>query len=184
MALIMSSESKIERDLVIYEPGETILVARISRDGKHTRHSGQLVSDVLSEYPRAKVMSFDEASKLIDIAMEEKYVTAFSEITNEQYQDSFECLPPEMWMHNKRFEHNGEKYLVEGFRMIEYTAGSIVNHFYRVKKENSDVKCFSAGKVAHTKLHCYDYDEMYWGNAIANEAMSIYVPELLEQMSA
>jgi hypothetical protein len=55
-------------------------------------------------------------------AHDEAWTTPPQEITEEQWWDALECLPPEAW---KRGDH------WETFRMMEYLSGTVTAHYIR-----------------------------------------------------
>lgn len=50
----------------------------------------------------------------------ERFLTGPQEITEDDYHEMLNVLPPENWTHSEGFEH---------FRMCEYTSGSITNQY-------------------------------------------------------
>ena len=79
----------------------------------------------------------DEAMDLIDIAMKDKYIGPWEEITEEQWTDALECLPPCRWM------------TVDGvnfFQMSERMCGSITGTYARYFG-----KCYTAFRQVYDK---------------------------------
>ena len=80
------------------------------------------VAEYLLEKPGAACLSFDEALKRISEAEEKAYIKPWTEITEDQWTDALEVLPPQKWR-----TVDG----VELFRMSEYTTGNITAHYAR-----------------------------------------------------
>lgn len=114
----------IER--VIYKDGETNLQSVVYTDKAGVDRVGYVdktVDEYLAENPGMLCIAFDEAMKRMDEAQEKIYIKPWQEITEEQWLDNLEVLPPEKWK-----TVNG----VELFRMSEYTTGNITAHYARL----------------------------------------------------
>lgn len=70
-----------------------------------------------------ELIDVDEACKLIDEAMAEKYLNDWTEITRDEWEDKLNILPPEKWQTVAG---------VEIFRMCEYLTGNITQHLARI----------------------------------------------------
>ncbi len=116
-------------DLVIYKKGETHLKNTV-KDGKITRSKpGQVpvVMETLTveEYlkilgPEYEAITLDEACTHIREEEDRAYIGNWIEITESQWWEYLEVLPPEKWQ-----TVNG----VEIFRMCEYWTGDITCHY-------------------------------------------------------
>ena len=118
--------SQVEK--VIYENGKCNLQTIVYSDNGIDRcqYSGQTVPEYLKEHPNTVCISFDEALKKIHEEEEKIFITAWKEITEEEWMDALECLPPEKWE-----TVSG----VELFRMSEYTTGNITAHYARLNNK-------------------------------------------------
>jgi hypothetical protein len=116
---------------VIYEDGATYLQTHIYRDAQgieRCAYSGHLsdhaedltVEDYLARRPGLVCLSFDEAMERITKAEEETYIKPWSEITEEEWTDALEVLPPQ----GRRTVEG-----VEIFRMSEYTTNDITLYY-------------------------------------------------------
>jgi hypothetical protein len=169
---------------VIYKRGETHIVTVLCQDDPSKTADlvigprtipGDPVSEVLKE--GGEVMSLDEASDLIDEQLEKKY-SKIVEVDEEKYTRMLEVLPPEVWMTNTRFNHNGCEYLVSGFRMIEYMEAFYTDHYYKVSGE-AGARYFGLCREAHP-IVVPNYGEQWVMDERATTAMGQYVQEVLD----
>lgn len=87
--------------------------------------------------PEYEVIPFDEAMPLIEAAQRAKYLSDWKEITEEEWNDALEVLPPENWRTVAG---------VEIFRMMEYLTGTITGHYARLGE-----RYFVANRCAKTR---------------------------------
>lgn len=119
-----------DMERVIYKKGEMCAqtVTYIDKEGiercsctSHYLNMGQdlTVEEYLAKNPDYVLMSWDEFLPMLNTMQDEAYLKPFKEITEEQYYESLECLPPQKWE------------TVDGvniFRMSEYLTGNITDH--------------------------------------------------------
>ena len=127
---------------VIYKDGETNLqstvytdkegVDRVAYTFPYPAGIDKTVAEYLAGNPGTVCISFDEALERMTKAEESAYIKPWTEITQEQWTEALEVLPPEKWL-----TVNG----VELFRMSEYTTGNITTHYARMGK-----RCFCANR--------------------------------------
>ena len=128
---------------VIYKDGEGHLETTVYKDQygvERCAYTGYLrkldndltVPEYLSEKPDAVCISFDDALERIAKAEDAAYIKPWTEITEDQWMDALEVLPPQKWQ-----TVNG----VELFRMSEYTTGNITTHYARIGE-----RCFCANR--------------------------------------
>ncbi len=100
---------------VWYVPGQPNIYATCNAEGI-CDYSGDGPNEMRARYPDAILTTLDDAMPLIEQAEAECYITAPVEISEAQYYEAFEQLPPIMW------KHVGN---VEIWRMMEATCGNI-----------------------------------------------------------
>lgn len=130
----------------IYYPGEANIQSTIRRhdDGiERVDYTNKTTEEYLEELrerypnkPEPLVLGFEEAFELVQAAQREKYLSAWTEITEEQWMDALEILPPEKWRTVAG---------VEIFRCMEYLTGSITAHYARIAE-----RFFSANRCTST----------------------------------
>ena len=118
---------------VMYRDGSTNIETTVYRDDAGVERCAytfpypagvdKTVTEYLAENPGAVYMSFDEALDKISAAEQSKYIKPWMEITEDQWTDALEVLPPEKWQ-----TVNG----VELFRMSERPTGDITAHYARI----------------------------------------------------
>ena len=124
---------------VTYKKGEMGIqtVTVIDSEGvERCAYSGLTVAEYLAKNENCSVMTWDEVMPIITTLQDEAYINPFKEITEEQYYESLECLPPQKWE------------TVDGvniFRMSEYLTGNITDH---IVKYND--KFYSANRRTNT----------------------------------
>lgn len=106
-----------------YVPGETTIVDLIHPDDGLTLHCSENEIQVRERYPLAQRMAFEEAWKLADAAGAARYKREVSEITEAQFTDALNVLPPVGWT-----TRNG----VESFRISERLWGSLTDIYARL----------------------------------------------------
>jgi hypothetical protein len=131
---------------VIYKPGELHLQSTtyICQDTglERVRYTG---GKTLAEYMTDKtgqgleVMPYEMAAPMIDAAQVARYCKPWREITEKDWWENLEVLPPEKWRTVRG---------VEIFRMSEYTSGNITGHFARIGK-----RYFSANRDTRTEYN-------------------------------
>jgi hypothetical protein len=115
----------------IYQPGNThIETACLASEGETLRSpfTGAAFDALLSELndkreagsPAFQIMPLEEAMPLMEEAQHAKYCSDWKEITEEEWDDALEVLPPEKWETVRG---------VNIFRMCEYLTGDITAHF-------------------------------------------------------
>jgi hypothetical protein len=118
--------------LAIYKHGEMSLQTTAYDDNGviRCRFSGYLagkekdltVDEYLATHEGFKCLPIDEAIKHIHDTESIKLIGSWVEITEDQYMEALECLPPQKWLTVDR---------VNIFRMSEYTTGNITAHYAR-----------------------------------------------------
>ena len=110
----------------LYTPNSTGIDAllRTSPTGELSGYYGnQSLDSLRKEYPRAEVMRFGKACDLIERATADKFCKGVSEITERQFWDMLEVLPPAKW---SRMQDT------EAFYVPEHVIGSLVNWYMRI----------------------------------------------------
>jgi hypothetical protein len=131
---------------VIYKPGELHLqsITFICEDtnSERVRYTG---GKTLAEYMGDKagqgfeVMPYEMAAPMMEAAQIAKYCKPWREITEKDWWDNLEVLPPEKWRTVRG---------VEIFRMSEYISGNITGHFAKIGK-----RYFSANRDTRTEYN-------------------------------
>lgn len=85
----------MDKKLCVYVEGETGIIDTVKNDTGKTSIYGKDISVVRAEYPNAEIVSMDYAMERINEALKEKYpMLDPKEITEEEFYNMFECLPP------------------------------------------------------------------------------------------
>ena len=122
------------KELVIYKPGNVHLNTFV-KDGICAYTGGKTVSEYLETIgPDYVCIPYEEALVQITEAEETHYITDFEEITEEEWEDMLNCLPPCKWQ---------RCHGIEFFYMCEMYTGNISSHFARVKGLDG-TRCFKA----------------------------------------
>ena len=118
----------------IYQTGKAnIETVCFAEDGEvlKSSYSGDLFEDILKELnakredgsPEYQILKLDDVMPLIEAAQEAKYCSDWKEISEDEWYENLEVLPPEKWE------------TVQGvniFRMCEYLTGNITAHFAKL----------------------------------------------------
>jgi hypothetical protein len=118
----------------IYQAGKAnIESACAAEEGEILKspYSGELFDDLLLnlnksraiDTPEYQIMKFDDAMPLIEASQKARYCGDWKEITEENWYENLEVLPPEKWETVRG---------VNIFRMCEYLTGSITAHFAKL----------------------------------------------------
>jgi hypothetical protein len=118
----------------IYQAGKAnIESACAAEEGEILKspYSGELFDDLLlnlnnsraTDTPEYQIMKLDEAMPLIEASQKAKYCGDWKEITEEDWHENLEVLPPEKWETVRG---------VNIFRMCEYLTGNITAHFAKL----------------------------------------------------
>jgi hypothetical protein len=131
---------------VIYKPGELHLQSTtfICEDTglERVRYTG---GKTLAEYMTDKagqgleVMPYEMAAPMIDAAQVARHCKPWREITEKEWWENLEVLPPEKWQTLQG---------VEIFRMSEYLSGNITGHFAKIGS-----RYFSANRDTRTEYN-------------------------------
>jgi hypothetical protein len=119
----------------IYQVGKTnIETACLAGEGETLKSpfTGELFFDLLARWngkreagsPEFQIMTLDAALPLMEEAQKSKYCGNWQEITEEDWYDALEVLPPEKWETVRG---------VNIFRMSEYLAGNITAHYAKLR---------------------------------------------------
>jgi hypothetical protein len=119
----------------IYQTGNThIETACLAGEGEELKspYSGETFNALLSDLnakreagsPAFQIMPLEEAVPLMEDAQRAKYCGDWQEITEEEWYESLEVLPPEKWETVRG---------VNIFRMCEYLTGDITAHFAKLR---------------------------------------------------
>ena len=125
----------MKTEYCIYQVGNThIETACSAGEGETLKspYSGELFSDLLLELndkrkagsPAFQIMPLDDAMPLMEEAQRVKYCGDWEEITEEEWYDKLEVLPPEKWETVRG---------VNIFRMCEYLTGNITEHLAKLR---------------------------------------------------
>ncbi len=118
-----------------YVPGETTVLDLIHPDDGLTLHCSENEIQVRERYPLAQRMAFEEAWKLADAAGAARYKRDVSEVTEAEFTDALNVLPPVGWT-----SRNG----VESFRISERLWGNLTDIYarlgYRYFKLTDDIR--------------------------------------------
>jgi hypothetical protein len=111
-----------ENTACFYLPGETHIHAFITRKGTltDTQHSVRQYKNRHPKYANASVVPFSLALQEIKKAEETRYCTPTTEITEDQFYEALNILPPE------DFRTTGNQ---TAFRMSEYFMSDINSHY-------------------------------------------------------
>jgi len=108
---------KNNRDVVFYEGGSLSIVDTLNGDTGLSTCMHESLEQIRQRYPKARIVSFDTALAAIHEREKEVYpMLQPTEITEDQWNEMFECLPP---MQYKRTEAG------TSFKMSEMTRGDI-----------------------------------------------------------
>ena len=132
----------MNRDVVIYEDGALSIVDTLNGDTGKSTCFNETLDEMRVRYPKARIVSFDYALEQIHEKEKEVYpMLQPIEITEDQWNEMFECLPP---MHYKRTEAG------TSFKMSEMTRGDITCA-YAIKGEK--FYCMNARiKTTHEEI--------------------------------
>jgi len=111
-----------ERTRVFYTVGETRIETVLSNKDNSCIYSGKTFEELQKEYPEAEMMFLFDASKEIEKAMAKRWSDPWVEITEEQWNDKLNCLPPMHW-------HSGF-FMMSEFMEGNYT-GVLAEHNFR-----------------------------------------------------
>lgn len=109
-----------EKDLVAYKKGSHTLVTQLTDDLKCV-YTGKSYED-----KRDLVMTYEEASKIIDKVDREKYVKPWKQVTKERFWNMLEVLPPCGWNTTEG---------VEMFFVSEAHTGNLHSHFASISNK-------------------------------------------------
>lgn len=132
----------MNKELAFYEEGSLSIVDTLNNETGMGTCFGETVEQVRKRYPKAEIVPFDFALERINEATKEVYPMLNPiEITEEQYWDALECLPPMQW---KKTEEG------ESFKMSELTFMDITACY--VKKNGKYYSMNGRVKTKHEEL--------------------------------
>lgn len=103
---------------VFYVLGSTHLQATVNESAGLIEYSKKTIKEFEQENPNAVLMDFQEANKLIDIAIEKKYVTLPILISKDVYYEQLEVLPPLKWI----TDNSTSSFMISEFTISSVTA--------------------------------------------------------------
>lgn len=130
--------------LCAYIEGSTSIIDLIKNATGLTSIYGKNIETVRLEYPLAEIVPLDFAIERINEALKEKYPMLVPiEITEEQFYDMFECLPPMQYVH-------GQKAMT--FKMSEMTFGDITQGYVHMEESNKYYTMTVRLKTTHDEM--------------------------------
>lgn len=106
-----------------YVPGETSIVDLIHPDDGLTLHAHENAAQIHARYPSVQRLAFEDAWKLADAAGTARYRQAITEVTEAQFNEALNVLPPIGWT-----TRSG----VESFRISERLWGNLTDIYARL----------------------------------------------------
>lgn len=106
-----------------YVPGETSIVDLIHPDDGLTLHAHENAAQIHARYPSVQRLAFEDAWKLADAAGTARYRHDVTEVTEAQFNDALNVLPPVGWT-----TRSG----VESFRISERLWGNLTDIYARL----------------------------------------------------
>ena len=106
---------------VIYIPGSTTICTTVTNG--NADYTDQTADEYVASHPGAVEMPLEMAMIQIGEAQDKEMIGPWEEITEDQWQEMLEVLPPDRWRH-----HAG----IEFFQMCETLSGNITSTFARV----------------------------------------------------
>lgn len=135
----VTSLLQFNNEFYFYSPSKNTAIDCLSSNGK-TYHFARDFFDVKCEYPDAELLHVDTVMELQDRAYTSPY--AFP-ITQQEFKDALECLPPVDW---KRFSRH------ESFKLSERYSGNITTIYVRIDDEYFKFK----DQISMPHLDCVD----------------------------
>ena len=118
---------------IYQEDRSNIVSACCAEDGEVLKspYGGELFEELVSELnakredgtPEYQIMKLDDAMPLIEAAQKAEYCGDWQEISEDEWYENLEVLPPEKWETVRG---------VNIFRMCEYLTGNITAHFAKL----------------------------------------------------
>lgn len=108
-----------ETENCFVSPERGVIIDMIASDGLSWINSRSL-DDFKAEYPDVQIMSTEDASN----SFAESYVSAATEITEQEFQDALEVLPPSRW------KNHGD---TESFYSPEFIYSLVTTHYVRIQ---------------------------------------------------
>ena len=101
-----------------YQHGEKYIIdAAVDNNGNYTgTYSGETLEQIRKRCPGAELMSFDDAVDQCQVAQDKAYITGPVEITESEYDEALNVLPPMKWV------NSGSS---QSFRVCEALCGTI-----------------------------------------------------------
>lgn len=132
----------MNRDVVFYEAGSISIVDTLNGDTGKSTCMNETLEQVRLRYPNARIVSFDTALEQIREKEKEVYpMLQPIEITEEQYYEMFECLPP---MQYKSTQAGSS------FKMSEMTRGDITSGYVCKNGKYYNMNC--RVKTSHEEM--------------------------------
>lgn len=119
-----SSDINSDALAVVYVEGATTVETILARTGR-SMYGGQTVREIKKSHPGkcVTVMPWADAWIKMQAAQAAKYCKPLREITESEFNEALNVLPPEKWTRCETWE---------AFRISEYTCGRITQHYLRV----------------------------------------------------
>lgn len=123
----MSEKKSISSLRVVYREGDSGVITFLREDEDVSVYTERTLESFQIDYPGCKVYKdLDEVMPMIEKAENEKYIKPFSEITEEEWWEMYECLPP---LRTIRSDDG----LFFAFLMSEYWTSNITGHYFRIQ---------------------------------------------------
>lgn len=127
-------------DYYYYSPSKIVAIDCISSITGKTFHFARTYDDVKSDYPDVELLYVDTVIEM----QERAYISPYAfPITQQEFNDALECLPPVSW---KRFSEH------ESFKLSERYSGNITTIYVRIGDEYFKFK----DRISLPHLDCLD----------------------------
>lgn len=121
------------KTLCVYVEGQTSIVDTVDNKTGLTIIFGRSIGEKLLEYPGAEIVPLDYAIERINERLKEVYpMLQPKEISEEQFYEMFECLPP---MHLNTTDRG------MSFKMSEMTTGDITQGYVKKNSKYYSMNC-------------------------------------------
>lgn len=105
-----------------YKEGEVYALCAVNKLTGIALYSNTTMEQEKEEHPDAVFLEYEELEKKVMYYMEKKYVTEPREISEEDFREALNCLPPMNWNNYGAFEY---------FHMSEFTISHYTGTYVR-----------------------------------------------------
>lgn len=134
----------MESNLYFYEEGKSYVIDKVDPFTGRSSLRGKTIDELKVDYPNVRIITYEQVQEKINEVLKEMYpLLEPKEITEKEFYEMFECLPPLHYIH-------GFKGMT--FKLEEMTYGDITSGFVHLRSNDKYYQMNVRYKTTHDEM--------------------------------